>query len=913
MKNTRRRVLSTAQGVSLSLTLSLIAAPAMAAPHTSGFRMADPEYFRKPHAPQKRPVESRIGLLAHPTTGAPALVTAGGTVTLRVGLPLSAPGRGVTVSLTATLANRSLSVRLPILSVRRVQGGRMSRVLCRVPATSPRAVYDVTLVIPGQTAEQQRRAVRVRHRADGALRVALVADHQLWDPSVSLGSGHKSAYTYPKRGEKREHRAMARQGLHELRLLDPDVILHLGDLVFGLDYLKEYRDALQLWSGAGLAAHMVPGNHDGYARYGVNLKAGLPQVAAGVVRCRKHFPKSLQNWAQIWPFLVCVYGDLKEVLFSRLLEDGLVTWRRTLGPTHYAFTVGKFRFIGLNTYDGTPQRRHAFSIWVNVKGLHLGAPMVDNYGGYLSVKQLGWLRGELQDAAAHKLTPVVFGHHDPRGNPKGTPYHANQSFPTDPVGPNHFEAWNFDSAWDSNPADSRGKEPATRHSGHALLRLLAHHGGYYLSGHVHRDVQRHYRKGDAVAPGIVARRPVTFIKVTTASASTTAGGYWGYRLVQARPNGTLDTSPFAAGLSSVPSGNLWAERHAAPGPPGGRIFTFHSGLPRPVKLQVQVALPLRPAGWRFSSPDPGVTVALQAVTPLPRRSGHKPEALYRLRVALPAGSKTVARIPRDVSQTYVYARPVPKNRPPQAHLKINGNPVKGGATVKLPKGTQLHLDATPSRDPEGGRLLAPLWEIDNGRGGHGPKLTLPLDKDARHTLKLTVRDAHGASASTQVTLVVGNPSNHRGPPPDGRHKSGCASCSAPGDATGALSLLLLALGTLLILLGGRRHKHKHKRTNKRKRINRRKHQRWRFLKSMTRRRSLVRRRCRSLFRTTNSVSEKIMPATELSGCGGGARPAGACSPPASGRRSRVRWPKGCSRLRRHRWGRVPAHRPSESW
>ncbi len=796
-------------GLAVTMTLTLVTAPAMAAPQTSEIRLAEPEYFRQPHAPQKQPVESHIALIAHPTTGAPAMVTAGGTLTLRVGIPLSTPGRGVTVSLTTALANRSLRVQLPVLSVRRVRSKRMSRVRCRVPASLPRAVYDITLVIPGQTAEQQRRAVRVRHRADGPLRVALVADHQLWDPSVSMGSGHKSANTYPRRGEKREHRAMARQGLHELRLLDPDVILHLGDLVFGLDYLKEYRDALRLWKGAGLAAFMVPGNHDAYARYGVNLKAGLPQLAAGVVRCRKHFPKSLKNWAQIWPFLVCVYGDLKDVLFSRLLEDGLVTWRRTLGPTHYSFTLGKLRFIGLNTYDGTPQRRHAFSIWVNVKGLHLGAPMVDNYGGYLSVAQLRWLRAELRDATKHKQTPVVFGHHDPRGNPKGTPYHANQSFPTDPVGPNHFEAWNYDDAWDSNTADSRGKESATRHSGHALLRLLAHHGGYYLSGHVHHDLQRHYRKGDAVAPGIVARRPVTFIKVTTASASTTAGGYWGYRLLRARPNGTLDTSPFAAGLRSVPSGNLWAERHAAVD--GGRILTLHSGLPRPVMVRVQVALQYRPGGWRFSSPDSGVSVALQSVTPLPRRSGKKPEALYRIHVALPAGSKTVARLPQDVTQSYVYARPVAKNRPPEARFTLNGTLVKSGATLKLPKGTGLHLDATPSRDPEGGPLLAPLWELDDGRGGHGPKLKISLNKDARHTLKLTVRDTHGAAATAHVTLILGNPSSGNGAPPDGKHKAGCASCSSPGDATGAASLALLALGALLILLGGRRRRRRRQR------------------------------------------------------------------------------------------------------
>ncbi len=789
--------------------LLILAAGAMSAsttalartPRQTQIRLPDAEYFRRPHAPQKRAVTSAIGLLAHPTTGAPALVTAGGELTLWVGLALSPPGRGITITLTTRLADRSLRVTLPVLRLKQVSGKRVSRITCRVPTGAARAVYDLTLTIPGRGAEQQRRAVRVRHGADGPVRVAVLADHQLWDPSVTLASGRKSANSYPRRGTSREHRAVARQGLHELRLLDPDLILHLGDLVFGLNYKKEYADALRLWRGTGLAAFMVPGNHDGYARYGVNLKASLPQLAAGVVRCRKHFPRSLKSWSKIWTFLGCIYGDLKPVLFSRLLADGLVDWRRTLGPTHYAFTLGKLRFIGLNTYDGTPERRHAFSIWVNIKGLHLGAPMVDNYGGYLSVAQLRWLRQELQDAASHKLTPVLFGHHDPRGNPKGVPYHANQSFPTDPVGPNHFEAWNYDDAWDSNPGDGRAKESATRHSGHALLRLLARHGGYYLSGHVHHDAQRTYARGSSLAPGIVAKRPVTFIKVTTASAAPTSGGYWGYRLLQVKPDGTLDTTPYAATLKSVPAGNLWAERHAAP--TGGRILTIHTGLPRAVSIRLHVALPARPGGWRFSSPDRGVSVALQNVTPLPPAKGSSAEALYRLQVTLPPAGKAVARLPQEVTKAFVYARPATSNRPPRAVLTLNGNPLRRDATLRLRRGSQIQLDASASGDPDGGRLLPPRWELDDGRGGHATRLSMTLRRDARHTLQLTVLDEHGAAHTQRVTLIVGHP-NRSGTPADGRRGAGCASCSSQGDLTGAVSLGLLIAGVLLILFGGRR-------------------------------------------------------------------------------------------------------------
>jgi len=795
------------------LLIGILASPstATAAPARSQVRLPDPSYYRRPHAKQKSQVTPTIRLLAHPTTGAPAMVTAGGTLEVWIGEAIAPPATGVVVNLTTTVSTRTLTHRLPVVKLDRRPGERLTVVTCRVPATLPRETFDVTVRLSGRTATQ-RRAVRVRHRSGGPLRIALLTDHQLWDPSVSLKKGRRNARSYPTRGEKREHRAVARQGLHELGLLDPDVVVYLGDLIFGLDFDKEYRDALALWYSAGLAAFMVPGNHDGYARYGVNLKASLPRLAAGLIKCRAQLPKKLA-WASIWGYLNCVYGDLKPVLFSTLLADGLVSWRKKVGPTYYAYDLGRYRLIALNTYDGTAERRHAFSVWVNIKGLHLGAPMVDNYGGYLSVAQLRWLERELQGAARAGQTPVVVGHHDPRGNPTGAPYHANQPFPTDPVGPDHFEAWNFDDKWDSNPADQRGRESATSHSGHQLLRLLARYGGYYLSGHVHRDAHRSYKAGELLAPGIPARKPVTFVKVTTASAAPKPGGYWGYRLLTAKRDGTFDTSPFSVTppLPSVPAGNFWAVRHAAPGAKGGRIFTLHTGLPRPVKLRLRALLPHRPQGYKFSTHTKGATVDLMDVTPLAAsKTKTTNDALYYLDVSLPAAGPKVARLPADVRVSYLYARPAKANRPPTATILLNGKQESTGAVIRLKRSHTLVADASRSRDPDGDRSLAPLWHLDDGRGRRGDKLTLRFERDARHTLRLTLRDARGAAATHSFTLLVGNAppagSKSGSPRPGTKPSSGCGGCQARANAAGTLALVCLCLGALLILFGRRRRR-----------------------------------------------------------------------------------------------------------
>jgi hypothetical protein len=350
-----------------------------------------------------------------------------------------------------------------------------------------------------------------------------------------------------------------------------------------------------------------------------------------------------------------------------------VAWRQTLGPLRYAFDLGPFRFIGLNTYDGSPERRHAFSIWVDIKGLHLGAPMVDNYGGYLSEAQLRWLRAEIAQASAARRPLVVFGHHDPRGNASGDRYHPNQAFPTDPVGPSHFEQWNYDGAWDSNPRDRRGRERATRHSGHALLRLLARHGGVYLSGHVHRDERRRYAAGASLPGGIRARRGLTFVKVTTASSAPKTGGYWGYRLLTAHPDGRLDTRPFATRptLPSVPVGNLWSSRAPASQVAAqlrrgeaALLTTLHTGLPRRVGVRVRARLPRRAAGYRFrGSPagraDPaGARITVRHRLPLP---GGR-EVLYDLRVRLPAAPAAALRDPAALRHVRILAEPTPSSR-----------------------------------------------------------------------------------------------------------------------------------------------------------------------------------------------------------------------------------------------------------
>ena len=160
-----------------------------------------------------------------------------------------------------------------------------------------------------------------------------------------------------------------------------------------MDFDQEYDEARKLLVDGRLPVLGVPGNHDGYAIYTVRLRKDPLALLAGSLRCRKHLDGRM-SWSKVWQFTTCLYGDVKELLYADLLQDGLTYWHRQLGPSTYSRTYRELKLIGVNTYSGSARRRHAFSIYFDAFDLHLGAPAVDNYGGYLTRRQLEFVEAE---------------------------------------------------------------------------------------------------------------------------------------------------------------------------------------------------------------------------------------------------------------------------------------------------------------------------------------------------------------------------------------------------------------------------------------------------------------------------------------------------------------------------------------
>jgi hypothetical protein len=681
-----------------------------------------------------------------------------------------------------------------------------------IPAAVPRDTYDLEVTGPAIGTVDAAHAVRVYGALEDGFRFAFLADHQLWDPSWRIDQPQRNGGAYPRFGESEDNRAITRDEFAEIQLLDPDFVLDGGDLVFGLDCPNEYADMGELWRDFRAATFLVPGNHDGYAQFHVHIDASrAPSALIKAASCADNLGLSGisdltdLSWGQISSFLLCAYGDLTPILFNDPSLDGLDFYRRTFGPTTYSFDIGPLHFIGLNTYGGSPERRHAFSIYTDLFDVHLGAPAVDNYGGYLDDAALAWVDNDAARADAAGQTVVLFSHQDPRGElSSDRRYAEDHPFPTDPISLEGFEEWNYDGEWASDPSAPPRSETADANSGTRLLGIIAEHIRYVLTGHVHGDSQTSVATGAEVAPGVTVQHPVDFVRVTTAASSLHSDSdYWGYRLFSEDPDGTLDLDPFDAahGLTSIPAGNLWVT--APTQRDGGTAVDVVNGLPQPVRVVVRMTLPLSPTGYDIQRQ--GFAVRVSDV--IPWADGKTATYLIPLTVGATSGDfpadpgadhvETLVATPATgpVTQPLLLAEACANGS--QSQPSSTGAGATASATTTTTVGTTLTLTTTAA-DP-----AQVEWQVTGPAAldleARGETLPVSLSQPGRYRASATVVDGNGAMVTVfrdieAVAAPTGPVAVTTRPPRACACDTGGPSSRAPWGPLGVgLALAILAL------------------------------------------------------------------------------------------------------------------------
>jgi len=721
--------------------------------------LRDPAYLQRGGPPQARPVLPRVRQIVYPTLGMPALVQPASRFSVLVAADCSPDLSSLEARLELVRAPDHVQpLEVLGLGPHQPEPGLWT-VHLRAPAGLASDSWDLVVADGACIADRQPSAVRV-HRSGDSFRFAVLADEQVGDPTGLLSGGEQNGELYPGRGLVDLAQRRRLQVREELEFLDPLFVLYPGDLCFGMDYPSEYAAVADRLADARLAVFAVPGNHDGYAVHRVSAQPGWHRQVHKVAFCVGRFSPSspVDGVAAVGG---CVLQRLSDVLDLQLETDGLQAWRGTLGPDSYAFELGGLRFVGLNTYGGSIARRTAVPVslgrlrdWVELDllasaGLDplLGAPLVDNFGGFVAPPELGWLGQQVDSARAANQGLVVFGHHDPSGVYLGElAVRPNEPFGQDPVALGGFEVWNFDQPWDSQPGDGIEIESATAHTGARLMREIGDQPATLVVGHAHYDNDRLLSTG----PGADGPTQLSLVQATTGGAGLAHdGAYRGYRLVEVE-RGQVTQASFEPSLdwASVPLGNLWVEDlPRSDGPPDRAVV---SGLPRTSTGTLRFELPSNTQGYRFFAEDGDQR------TPVPLSGVGFGEAGLvawvdiEISAARPEG--VVARRDDELTRRVVRWEPALDNEPPRARISSTGRRApRDGRPLRNRAGRELRLSALTSDDEA--VLLAATWSV-GGLAMEGLEQRLVVRRPGRYSVQLRVVDECGATDEAAVELRV---------------------------------------------------------------------------------------------------------------------------------------------------------------
>lgn len=403
------------------------------------------------------------------------------------------------------------------------------KLIFTVPLIFPSSVFDIKIV-SGENEYVSRNALAFRK--DIPFSFMVYTDPQIEDLQSKkelVSSMNFNSKEYPEYSNDISDYSIQfgviKQAFSELSISTYDATIGLGDMVFSMNYIREYTEFISLLENLELPLFTVPGNHDGYAKF------------------------------------------LSEDDFDSGLEfDGLNYWTKFFGPRYFSFKVNDEVFLMLNSYGGNAVRRASGS----PVGLgEAAATPISNWGGFVEEEQLQFAEDTLKENNVFG----IFSHQNPLGNmSKDHKYHANKEFPDSSIiGVLDAQEWNYDSEdFDCNVTDSIINETSNYNTGTRIADMMASSStDLYFVGHTHSDRTYHFAPGDELVPdtGINADKDIYFVEVTTAAAS---GDFWGMRPVKSSPDNETSIDYLCEkgaacmpdgdpeGFQSRPIGNIWA-------------------------------------------------------------------------------------------------------------------------------------------------------------------------------------------------------------------------------------------------------------------------------------------------------------------------------------------------------------------
>ncbi len=197
------------------------------------------------------------------------------------------------------------------------------------------------------------RSVWIKENFSDSFTFVILADYHVGD-----NRGKKTA-------PKMDFTLLRSRILKEVAAVKPEFVLFAGDITYSPgQYAKDYNIFCnEIISGLNVPVFVTPGNHD------------------------------LMN---------IVVGNLWNV-------QGHDYWHRHIGSLYNSFSYGRYRFIGMNTYDRSGDARDVSKIL----SIEDRKAMWNAANGGMRNQQYEWIKAELDDAKRKDQIISVFGHHTP--------------------------------------------------------------------------------------------------------------------------------------------------------------------------------------------------------------------------------------------------------------------------------------------------------------------------------------------------------------------------------------------------------------------------------------------------------------------------------------------------------------------
>lgn len=285
--------------------------------------------------------EKKVTYIISPLMTYPIVVEKNKSFNCEIDFSLISPASDISLSFSLSeMENEEVLYPLKSKKISYDENIRLGRYKLSLPKKIKEGLYNLHLKIKSKEnvyQDIQYKSVKVVYRYPDNFSFVIAPDIHIAKTSTLFGAQNYEKVIF---------------AFEEISKKNPEFVLIPGDIMNGINYKREYKDAWEFFKALKIPIYVVPGNHDGL-----------------IVVARER-------------------GEMVE-------QDGREYWKDNFGKSFFSFSFGKFYFIGIDTFGWDREKRKSPLLSV----------------GAISPEHLLWIEEELKKVKKEKKEIIIFGHH----------------------------------------------------------------------------------------------------------------------------------------------------------------------------------------------------------------------------------------------------------------------------------------------------------------------------------------------------------------------------------------------------------------------------------------------------------------------------------------------------------------------